>query len=149
MRQTNGNTLRMQAGWGRSHQGVPAPSRRYDISYPTAGQDFGITYGGCVESVGQGAWAGNRGRAIREQTLPRVDSGATAELDGIFTGRMEEVSRHGENGVTPVCRIELKIALASSRRLSETRPFMVTHIRIRCYDLVQRSGRWAFVSEMI
>lgn len=43
-----------------------------------------------------------------------VDGGAAAEPDAIGTGRVGEIGRRGEGGVTSVCSIELKIALACS-----------------------------------
>jgi len=43
-----------------------------------------------------------------------VVGGMAVEPDGIEVGRVGEIGLRGDGGVTSVCRIELKIALACS-----------------------------------
>jgi hypothetical protein len=48
-----------------------------------------------------------------------VVGGMAVELDGIGAGRVGDTGLRGEGGVTSVCRIELKIALACSVLMSQ------------------------------
>jgi hypothetical protein len=48
-----------------------------------------------------------------------VVGGMAVELEGIGAGRVGDIGLRGDGGVTSVCRIELKIALACSVGESE------------------------------